>query len=158
MYERAGFRNRYTGKYSTTPSPQTAISTEETRIPDGRSETHTTAIFSSRQSFRKVNPCLCHKIQLFIDTDTILSSQSFNFHHWLRVQALRSPVSAGLPDYSDEQFQQRDKAVFLRSFIIFALKGYGRISCSSPGCAAMWWKGWLWLAVASRGSAHVFST
>lgn len=45
MYERAGCRNRYTGKYSTTPSPQTAISTEETRIPDGRSETHTTAIF-----------------------------------------------------------------------------------------------------------------
>lgn len=37
-------------------------------------------------------------------THTILSSQSFNFHHRLRVQALRSPASAGLPDYSDEQF------------------------------------------------------
>lgn len=91
-------------------------------------------------------------------THTILSSQSFNFHHRLRVQALRSPASAGLPDYSHEQFEQSDKALFFSSFVIIALKGYGRFSSASPVCAAMWWKGWLWLAVASCWRAHVFST
>lgn len=91
-------------------------------------------------------------------THTILSSQSFNFHHRVCVPALRSPSSIGLSDYSDEQFKQRDKALFLRSFIIFTLKGYGHFPSASPICAAMWWKGWLWLAVASRGRAHVLST
>lgn len=37
-------------------------------------------------------------------THTLLSSQSFNIHRPIRIQALRSPSSIGLSDYSDEQF------------------------------------------------------
>lgn len=91
-------------------------------------------------------------------THTLLSSKSFNIHRRIRIQALRSPSSIGLSDYSDEQFEQRNKALFLRSFIISTLKGYGHFPVASPIRAAMWWKGWLWLAAASRRRTHVFST